>query len=249
MTMELVPLGEQVSTEEEVSTPVEAQPEALTEEKVQKMIAEATAKAVTQAKELGKRELQSAQDRNKAELSRAQQRAARTERSLEAARYQLRNTDPDLADRMELAELRANQQGYQSAEQSTEAERVRQEFGQQFHTNLSQFITSLEVDPTDKRIDWDSPFQDYLELQGRVLNAVGKIQKENIQTTQSGLAQRLKDLEAKIGETETEANSVNTAGTGVVPTGSDAEFLQKFGAGDIPANKENIARHKRIINS
>jgi hypothetical protein len=211
------------------------------------MIEEAMKQALSTGKELGRRELQSAQDRNKAALKRAERKAQLAEQRLRAARQQVESVDPDLAEKLELAERRAQEQSLLTFEQEEEAERIRQEFDQQFRDRLSQFIEKLGVDPKDERIDWDSPFQDYLELQGRILDTVGEIQKENVQKMQESLEKRLRELEAKVNQVTTEANSVSTAGTGTAPAGSDAEFIKKFGNGELPLTQENIERYNRIV--
>lgn len=237
------PVSPTAETLPEPAKPAEPQP--LTAEAVQQMIAEATARAVAEAKELGRRELQGEQDRNKAELARAQRRAQVAESTLGTARRQLQSADPETAKEFELAELRAERQGRMTMEQEEAMMRQQAEFHQQFHTNLTQFITGLGVDPNDQRIDWAGDASNYLDAQQRVLDSVSKIQKENIQATQSGLEKRLKELEAKVGESTTEANSVDTT-TPQVVAGSDAEFIKLWGSGELPSTKENFERAQKI---
>ena len=242
--------GEQVS-QPVVTTPVVVPaPEPLTEAKVQQMIADATAKAVEAAKEVGRRELQSQQDRNRAEVARAERRARLAETTLQATQESLNRLDPDAAKDVELARLRAREQGQVVMEQEDVAGKAQQEFHQQFVEGLNQFITGLGVDPKDPRIDWGTNAPNYLEAQKRVLNSVSTIQKEKLQTIQSGLEKRLADLEKKAkGEADIEANSVDTTNPSGVVAGSDKDFLAKFGAGDLPMSKENIARYEKITKS
>jgi len=242
---EIVP-EEQVSTTEPVSTEeVPKEPPALTEERVQQLIAEATMKAVGQAKEAGRRELQGQQDRNRAEVESANRRAKFAEDTLKTTRTRLSESDPDTAKEMELEEYRAREKGRQTQEQVEAQQRQQVEFHSQFQSNLTQFITSLGVDPKDGRIDWGDDAPNYLEAQRRVLESATKIQKENIQTEKEGLEKRLKDLEAKVNE---EANSVETTSGGVV-AGSDTEFIKKFASGELPYTKGNKARYEKIQNT
>ena len=244
----------QVSPTEPVLTPAvtPAEPQALTAEqeaRVNQMIANATAQAIADAKELGKRELQRAQDRNKAELSRAEQRARLAEGSLYATKAQLQQLDPDVAKEMELAEYRAREQGRAGIEQEEAMKQQQAVFHGQFYSNLSQFITGLGVDPADKRIDWGGDSPNYLEAQRRVLDSVSKIQKEQIQTTRGGLEKRLKDLEAKIKQANIEVNAVETTASAGAAAGSDAEFIKKFGSGELPMDKANVDRYNKITKS
>ncbi len=250
---QVVQSQEPVSQEQVQPKPAETKPaeQPLTAEAIQKMIEEATTKAVAAAKDIGRRELQSEQDRNRAEALRAQRRAQLAESTLGAARIHLQGVDPEAAKELELAELRAKEQGRTVQEQEEAAAEQQKQFHQQFNSNLNQFITGLGVDPTDKRIDWAGDAPNYLVAQQRILESVSKIQKENIQTMQTGLEKRLKDLEAKVGkvaeEANIEANSVSTTTSLGVVAGSDAEFVKKFGNGELPMSKANVDRYNKII--
>ena len=241
---EPVSTTEQVSSTAQTTEPVVVAPQPLTEEKVAQMITEATEKAVKEAKELGKRELQSAQDRNKVELAKASRRAQIAETVLGAARQGL---DPEVAKELELAEYRAKEQGRVTVEQEEELARQQTEFHEKFQTNLNQFITNLGVDPKDERIDWAADAKDYLEAQQRILASAALIQKENIKATQTSLETRLKALEAKVKAEEIEANSVETSTSQGVVAGSDAEFIKNFAADKIPLTKANVARYHKIL--
>jgi hypothetical protein len=89
-----------------------------------------------------------------------------------------------------------------------------------------------------------------LVAQRRVLASVTKIQKDKVQTIQSGLEKRLKELEEKTKSTvNREANSVPTTPSGGVVSGSDKDFLAKFASGDLPLSKENLDRYNKIKKS
>ena len=245
---EPVPPVEPVPPTTEPPKPVEpVAPQPLTEERIQQMIAAATAGAVDQAKQLGRRELQSEQDRNKADLARMQRRARIGEETLGAVRFRVRETDPEMADKIELEELRIRERGRATLEQEESAKTYQEEIVNRFQTNMTQFITDLGIDPTDKRIDWATDAPDLLTAQQKILASTTKIQKENQQTLQTGFDKRLKELEAKIGKVDVEANSVSTAASAGAVAGSDAEFIKKFGAGEIPLNKINKERYEKIL--
>lgn len=226
-----------------------AEPQVLTKEYVQQMIADATAGAVEQAKQLGRRELQSEQDRNKAELARMERRAKQAESTLGATRTHLQSLDPDAAKEFELAQLRAEREGRQTTEQEEQMAQYQANVVQGFHDKMSQFITGLGLNPADPKIDWANDAPDLLAKMGRIQDSVAKIQKENAQTIQSGLERRLKELESQVKKVNVEVNSVETtAPTGVV-AGSDAEFVKKFGSGELPFTKVNKERYEKIQQS
>lgn len=221
-------------------------PQPLTSEQIQQMIATAVTRAVEEGKQLGRRELQSVQDRNKAEAIRSRTRAEVAERTLGAVRTHLQGVDPDVAKEMELAELRERERTRQSQDQTEEGRRAQEEFLQTFYANLNQHITGLGVDPKDPKIDWGAETMTPLEIQRRVLDSAAKIQKESQQTIVTGFEKRLRDLEAKQNQANVEANSVSTAASAGVVVGSDAEFIKKLGSGELPLNKANQERYNKI---
>ena len=228
-----------------VATPPEPSPE----EKIAALIERKVTEAIAVAIEPAKREIQSVKDKATREVADAQRRARASEGTLTAVYSHLKTVDPEVAKELELAELRAKEQGRLTMEQEEVMTKQQLEFHQQFHSNLTQFITGLGVDPADKRIDWAGNAPNYLEAQQRVLDSVAKIQKETIQTTQSGWEKRLKDLEDKVKQANVEANTVDTTTSPGVVAGSDAEFLRRFASGDIPLTKENVDRYNKIQSS
>lgn len=219
------------------------------EAKMTELIQQKVAEEIKKATETSRREIQSAKDKARAEVDSAMRRAKLAEGTLDATRRQLQGLDPDVAKDVEIAELRAREQGRATIEQEQEQGKLQAEFHQRFQSGLSQFITALGIDPKDERIDWATDAPDYLEAQNRVLDSVSKIQKENIQTLEKGLNDRLKAIEDKVKQSDTEANSVDTTTSGGVAAGSDAEFVKQFGTGDVPLTKANVDRYNKIINS
>ena len=245
---ELAPQAEQVSP----PTTAVVEPQALTPEqeaKVTQMIADATARAVADAKDIGKRELQSSQDRNRAEVARAERRARLAEGTLGATQTQLQALDPDVAKEMELAQLRAERAGRYTLEQEDALRQQQEVQGRALSDSLHAHLTALGVDPNDKRIDWATDSTNYVQGRSRFDASLAQIMKEDKQTMQTGLEKRLRDLEAKMAQAGIEVNSVSTAASGGAATGSDAEFVKKFGAGEIPMTKENVGRYEKIQNT
>lgn len=245
---------EQTSTEETASKEttetkaVEAQP-ALTKEEVQQMIAEATGRAVTEAKEAGKRELQSAQDRNKAELARMERRATTAEGTLAAARTQAQSIDPEVAKEMELAELRAREQARVAGEQEDRLTQAQEAQVRATRESIDSFLTELKIDLKDPRLNWGNEQDNMVSGRAKLDASVAKILLKEKQTTEGSFEKRLKDLEAKIRGEEQTANSVNTAASTGAVAGSDEDFIKKFASYEIPMSKENIARYNKIQNS
>jgi len=237
--------SEPTEPKEPVETPPALTPEL--ERRVQELIAKETAKAVQEAKELGKRELQSAQDRNKAELAKAQRRAELAEKTLGAARTHIQNIDPEVAKEMELAELREREKGRLTQEQQEALAKEQEAQARAIQESLANHLKTLGIDPKDPRLDWADDSTDYVEGRARFDASVAKIVQEEKETIQSSFEKRLKDLEAKIAERETEANSVNTSTPQGVVEGSDEDFVKKFANYEIPDTKENRARYQKIL--
>lgn len=219
-------------------------------EVVRRLIADSTSDAVEKAKDVGRRELQSQQDKNKAEAARLERRAKAAEAALKATQRTLEELDPDAASKAELARYKAQEQELSLTEQQEEALKTQQEFHQQFQNNLTQFITSLGIDPKNEKIDWAEDAKNYLEAQQRVLKSVADIQSESLKEYKN-LEKRLKeDEKEKAEESKREANSVETTTSqGDVARMSDADFYKKFANGELPMNKTNKTRAEKILNS
>jgi len=256
-SQEIVQPTEPVSPVEPVSPEVVAPPEpspeekmaALIEQKVSEAIAEATAQAVAKAKELGRRELQSQQDHNRAEVETAIRRAKIAESTSNVARQRLQESDPEAAKEIELSELRMREANRAAFDQGEAQRRQQETLGVALQNSLTAHLETLGIDPKDKRIDWAVDSSDYVQGRSRFDASVAKIVKEERQTMQNSLETRLKDLEAKLSQVNIEANSVLTTTPPGVVAGSDAEFVNKFGSGEIPLTKENVERYNKIVNT
>jgi len=223
-------------------------PEPLTAEKVQEMIEAATIKAVAEAKELGKKELQSAQDRNKAELARARRRAEEAENTLGAARTHIQGIDPEIAKDVELLELRARERSRTTSEHEETTSRQQETQAKAIQDALAAHLETLGIDRKDERLDWADDATDYASGRARFDASVAKIILEEKKTTESSFEKRLKELEAKVAGDSTEANSVETTTPIGVVAGSDKDFVKKFANYELPATKGNVERYNKIVN-
>ena len=222
-------------------------PAPLTPEALQEMIDKAVAKATEQAKEMGRRELQRQQDRNKAALERESRRAGSAEGLIKSIRTRYQDENPELAKDLELEELRARDAARRSHEEEETIRQQQESFAQALQTSLVEHLKSLDIDPQDKRVDWAEDAKDYVTGRSRFDTSVAKIIKENQETMKKGFEDRLKALEDKINKSQEEANSVDTTIPKGAVAGPDAEFLRDFGSGKLPMSKENIARYEKIV--
>jgi len=216
----------------EVETP---QPLSLTEEQINTKISEAVSKEL----EIAKREIQSAKDKSTAEVTSALKRAKLAETTLQSMRGSLKEADPEVAQTLELAELRARDQHYKESEGQDYARQQQTVFDQSFHTQMNQFIVGMGIDPNDPKIDWGTDATNYLDKQQRILSSLGGIQKANSKTAEEKRSQEVKELEAKLRK-ELGLDSVDTSSP--VGTGSDQAWLERWGNGDIEATPQNLKK-------
>jgi len=234
VSTETAPTETETTEQEQTQTqPLDAELEA--------KIREAVTKATNEATEVARREIQSAKDKARAEVESAQRqeryattRASGLERSFGAV-------DPEQA---KLAAAQAELAARQQADWEEKQTQARQKFGQDFRTSITQTITSLGVDPSDKNIDWAEDEGDYLVRQNKILDSVSKIANETAKTKEGKWEQRFKDIESKLGE---EANSVDTGASGGA-SGSDKDFLARWGSGELSSTKENLDRAVKLQN-
>lgn len=218
----------------------EPQPQPLTEERIKQIVTEAT----TAATEVAKREIQSVKDKARQEVEDAQARVGFAEDALVNLG---KDTDPEA---VELARLRASDAQHRRMGAVTQQRQQAEVFDRSFQENINQFITQMGVDPNDKRIDWGTDAKDYLSKQQRILTSVGSIQQENLtkaqRTLEDSITQQVKDAEVRIRKDA----GLDTEETGVSPgiSGTDADFIDKFGKGELPYTKENVDRANKILN-
>jgi len=248
---------EPVSTEEPVSPPAEkvekeippAEKQELTEERVQQMIAEATERAVEEAKNAGRRELQSQQDRNKAELTRANKRAEIAERRAKVYEGSFSDLDEDTRDRLERQRLAGENEFYRTREQEEAALRQQEETARVMEKSLRDEVTALGIDPTDKRLDYAPDATSYFEGRKRFSDSVARVVKAEKENLEKGVLQKAEEqskrLEADFRKKYGLDSQDTTTQTGVVNQ-SDADFMTAYGAGDLPVNAANQKRYEGI---
>lgn len=171
------------------------EPQPLTEEKVQQMIAESSQLAEQQGEEKGRRWMQS---KKNGEVTDALRRAKLAEDELAGVSAGLGDLDDDAKARLELARYRSRDQHYQKWEQEEAQRRQFRETYDAFNANMNQFIAEVGLDPNDKRIDWGDESEPLLAKQQRILGVVGKLQKEKEKESKDSVSQQVKDAEAKI---------------------------------------------------
>uniref|UniRef100_A0A6M3JB86 Uncharacterized protein n=1 Tax=viral metagenome TaxID=1070528 RepID=A0A6M3JB86_9ZZZZ len=250
MTTEQKASTEQVS-KETVSTTgdtkaVTTQPPTLTEERVQQLIAEATLKAVEQGKTLGKREMQAIKDREVGEIKRKADLAERRAKSYETGFTDL---DEDTRSRIETQKAKSELDFYKSREQEEETKKQQEAYFERLNQSLKDEVTALGVDPSDKRIDYAEDAKDYFDGRKRFSESLSKIiksEKENLEKSLLSKAdERFKALETDFRKQHGLDSQDTTTPTGVVNE-SEADFMAKFGSGELPTNKVNVKRYEEI---
>ncbi len=206
----------------------------------------AASKAAIQAKEAGRRELQSQQNKNAERARRLEAQIKERDAQLSTAAGKLKNYEPDAAKDIELTGLRTREQERGTTEQQEAAIAAQQQFHEKYHETQVNFIKGLGLNPEDERIDWGEDAPDYLVAMQRTLESVGKIQKEKETALQVGYEKRLREVEEKLKGVRIDANSVPLPNAQAAAPGSDADFMRKFGNGELPDNKENRARLAKI---
>lgn len=187
----------------------------LTKEEIAQMIAEATSKAVAEAKELGRRELQSQQARNRNQMTEREQRY----------RQRLLELDPDAAKTLEADDIRTENLQYRQQEQARQVDNL-------FRQQMTELVTDAGLDPVIIKDALDEASkagtgEGYWAAQRKVNKAVATALKtketeaatkalEPERTRNKALEDRVKELEKQLG---IEANSVDTSGGGGGGTG------------------------------
>ena len=245
-------------TQEPVQTTTEGQTqtnEPSPEERLAKLIDERVAQEIDSKiktlTEQSRREIQSAKDKAKVEVQRAQRDTQQMSQAFDFARAQVGQDDPELATRLRLAQLEASQRTTAQQEAERQYEEARQKAEEDFQTSIKSIITGLGLDPSDPKIDMAGDTQNFTEKMSRILSSAVGVHNENVATREKGFEERLKALESgQQRQTNVEQNSVESTSSqqGEVRT-PDAEFMSKFGSGELPMNKENLDRYNKIVNS
>ena len=212
---------------------------------MQQLMAEATSKAVTEAKEAGRRQLQGEQDRNR----NVARRAGLAESKVNAYETSFKGLDEDTQKDIELAKYREQDKYYQSAAQEETQRQQEATYFQKMNDSLVDEVRTWDIDPEDKRIDFASDAPDYFTGRKRFIGSLQKIVRENQKVAETDLEKR---LVAKVEEQnlknrkELNLDSVDTTAGSGGGSDSDAEFKKGLGDGSIPLNKTNMARAKKL---
>lgn len=238
MTDEQIVQPEATSEGEASTEPTEAQPQLSVEEQV--------AKAMEGQLETFSRKMQSQSDRV---LARIQREAETTASVADSA---LANMDADLDTEVAKPRPRARAQHLGQLQMRRQQEQQMDQAVEGFDSTLTQYVQSLGIDPNDKNIDWakdaslPNGMPDFQTRQAKILASVGKLQKENAELAVQKAEDRFRELETNLRK-ELELDKVDTTASAGGGGGSDAEFLKKFGSGDVPYTKENEERAKKLM--
>ena len=222
--------------------PPEVQAQPITEERLQQLLAQ-------QAETL-KRSLQSEKDKAVAEVRREADKALRRERlEKDAIKSSLKGYDADSgkspAEALELAELRARDQSHQASDVEERQRRELETYSVQLKQSLKDHLKEVGIDEADKRIDWAEDAQDFLSGRGRFDKSVAQILKGNQTKAQEVMKTTLEAEVSKIRK-ELGLDKVNTVNSPSVGSDADKDFLSKFGSGELPMTKENVARYEKL---
>jgi len=213
----------------------------LTEERVQQLIAEATKKAVDEARDAGRRELQSEQDRNR----NAERKVRLAESKVSAYETSFKGLDEDTQRDIELARYREQDKYYQSSAQEEAQKQQQAAYYQQMNDSLVEEIKSWGIEPEDKRIDYASNAPDYFTGRKRFSDSLQKIVRDNQKKAEEKQGEDFKNLESKLRK-DLGLDSVNT----IVGSGgggnSDADFKRDWGNGTLPTTKANMERARKL---
>lgn len=208
------------------------------DEKIAELVRQQVQAEIARQTELSKREIQSAKDKARKEVEEARRRAMSAEGVLTSTRTQLRESDPEIATNLELAELRARDAVRARQEQEETLQRQREEFNAQFRGNLENLADSLGIDKKDPGLDWGEDAPNYLEAMKRFNASAVAIRKAKDVKAEKEMEDRItaklrKDLDID----KTEANSVSASmSSGISTSGgmpTDIEAFRKWIA-DLP---------------
>jgi hypothetical protein len=235
------PVAETATATTESETTTETQP--LDNAAIQKQIADFQTQ-IKEITEASKRDIQSAKDKARAEVDTASRRASIAEAQSATVRASYRNLDPEVAQQLELAELRATRDQMGQLAQEEDNRRAFNQTIDTFEKQMNQFITDAGLDINDSRIDFGSRDDNLLERQ-RVFNeSVAKIAKEKTSVDVSAIKAELsKEIEANLRK-ELGLDKVDTTVSGGAVSSDDKAFLENYGL--TPITAADLVRFKKI---
>jgi hypothetical protein len=213
----------------EVEEAPESQPTFSSEQQavIERMVREQAERMAREQAEQFRRQFQSEKDqaiaRANKEREEALRKAAYAEEVMKTYKSYTGDLDPEVAIRMQKAELDARQRMYDEMERQKAMEASLQQFDSSFRDNISGFLSTLGIDPQDKRLDWAYDTPDYLQKQARILASVSKIQKENESALKQSLKSELEKMKQELRQ-ELGVDSVDTTTGSMIP-GKDFDKL------------------------
>ena len=238
--------AEPVSTEEPVSKEAEEKKEEQPKEqpfsdeqeaRIQQMVAQAK----SSAEDAGRRALQSEQDRNR----NAERRAKSAESQVNAYETSFGSLDEETRKEVELAKYREldkhNQASTQEDTQRQQETALYQRMNEQVYSNLD----ALGIARDDKRLDWGTGSQDYVEARSRLDVSVSKILSSDKKVADEKRDDDLKKFKSDLRK-ELNLDSDIPSGSGEGGDDSDAAFKKGIGDGSLPLSKENMKRAKGL---
>jgi hypothetical protein len=204
--------------------------------------------------EQSRREIQSAKDKAKAEVQRAQREAQSLGQVLDATRTQLAQDDPELATRLRLLQLESTDRTRQVEEQQRQLEEARREAETTFQESVATIVKGLGLDPSDPKIDKAEDTPNFTEKMTRILSSAVAARNEVDARKQEGFEERLKALETgKTTQTQQANKDANSVDVSSSSSGGDnapeAEFVKKLGTGEEPLTAEDVKRFNKYLNS
>jgi AraC-like DNA-binding protein len=220
-----VPVVEPVKGGEPVIPAVPAPVAPLTKEDILQLLKDSIPALIEPAK----RDIQSAKDRSLAEM-------ARQAKVADAMRQRARQTiiadNPELEEKIKLAEYEARDEASRSFELENENSARVTERAQQIQGSLLEMLSENGIDPKDPKVDWAQDTNDYATGLRRFNKSVSKILKEKETQKEADLnkklADREKDTEARVRK-DLGFESVNIIG-GSVPIEGIPTDINEFRA-------------------
>lgn len=172
-----------------VETPVTPPPapKYLTLEEARQLLAE--------AKESGRREMQSEKDKDVRDAIREANRLKQELANVNAGFGEL---DEDARTKMELARYRASDRTRQQFEAEEAQRRAVEQTVTQFKADLTEHATDLGINPTDTRLDWGVEGESLTIRNKKFLASVRKIEKEQKRASEESFTNKFKETEMKL---------------------------------------------------
>ena len=152
-------------------------------------------------------------------------------------------TNPQLASQVRAATTAAQSKAFRERENRDLAEQAKTDY----FDKMTGIIEKFGIDPNDKRLDLAEDAEDSIVATDRIMSSISTNMKEDAKKADEKRSQELKDFEVRIRKDLGVDSADNTASSGA-GTSSDADFIEKYGKGDLPFTQENLDRANKILN-